>query len=296
MSAMSPRGGPAVEEVAALRRDIEALRRENEALLRELENTYAQLAAVLQVSQDETRIAYSELQDKLVVQEKKLVELAFMDGAQEALLESRDADALRRLALDKICLIVPVDLAVLALLPDLSRCVQRERDVVREVAADKPRQELFESLLRRVEQGGRSVWLASDLDADPAAAILRLRPDACSAACMVLRARGRLHGLLILNSRLRANFRADQEPLLGTFAHEVAAALSHAAEVGRLRAAAAALLARHGLGIAALAACLRALDRGDVVLDPRLLDRVSELCAAPEPAAAQPVPPPLEKA
>src|SRR5262249_10651510 len=122
--------------------DLAALRRENEALLRELENSYAQLAAVLQVSQDETRIAYSELQEKLVVQEKKLVELAFLGGAVEALFEERDAEVLRRLVLDKTGLLVPFDLGLLVLLPDLDQGLQRERDVVREAPADPARQEM----------------------------------------------------------------------------------------------------------------------------------------------------------
>lgn len=290
MSPLTPPDGPMSPT------EVETLRRENEALLRELENTYAQLAAVLQVSQDETRIAYSELQDKLVVQEKKLVELMFMDGAQEALLEERDVEALRRLALDKICLIVPVDLAVLALAPDLSRCLQRERDVVREVAADRARQDALGAMLRRLEHGGRAVWLSADLDADPSAAILRLRPDARSAACLALRARGRLYGVLVLNSRLRANFRDDQEPLLGTFAHEVAAALAHALEIHRDRTVIAALLQRHQLGVTALAACLRALDAGGFVLDPRLVETVTDLLSAPEPRAPRPTPAPTEAA
>jgi GAF domain-containing protein len=283
MSAVSQNGPPSQDE-------FESLRRENEALLRELENTYAQLAAVLQVSQDETRIAYSELQDKLVVQEKKLVELAFMDGAQEALLEERDVDALRRLTLDKICLIVPVDLAVLALLPDLSRCLQRERDVVREVAADRARQDALAALVRRVEPGGRAVWLVADFEADPSAALLRLRPDARSAACLALRARGRLFGVLILNARLRANFRDDQETLLGSFAHQVAAALAHAQETARHRATIAALLKRHQLGVPALEACLRAVDRDGAPGDPRLLSTVGELLGRTERAAPTPSP------
>jgi GAF domain-containing protein len=276
--------------------EIEGLRRENEALLRELENTYAQLAAVLQVSQDETRIAYSELQDKLVVQEKKLVELAFMDGAQDALLDERDPVALRRLALDKICLIVPVDLAVVSLFPDLSRCLQRERDMVREVVADRARLEALESMVRRVEHGGRAVWLVTDLDADPAAAALRLRPDARSAACLALRARGRLYGLLVLNARLRANFRDDQEPLLASFAHFVAAALAQALERRRCRRAVAALLQAHGLGVAALSACLSAMERGGLLPDPRLAEAVNEMLDDHALIEIRPIPSPTEAA
>jgi len=241
--------------------DAEALRRENEALLRELENSYAQLAAVLQVSQDETRIAYAELQEKLVVQEKKLVELAFLGGALDALLEERDTEALRRTLLDKICLLVPVDLAVLVILPDLDHGLQRERDVVRETTVTRERSEAIESIVRRVEQGGRAVWLVPDLDADASAAPLRLRNDALSAACLALRARGQLIGLLLLNARLRANFRDDQEPLLGTYAHHAAAALDHAIELRHHRAVLAELSRRHGWTEQELADVVRVAQR-----------------------------------
>ncbi len=238
--------------------EVEALQRENEALLRELENTYAQLAAVLQVSQDETRIAYAELEEKLVIQEKKLVELAFLGGAVEALLEERDLDHLRRLVLDKICLLVPVDLAVLVLLPGSDSSLQRERDVVRAVTNDRARQEAFESVERRVEQGGRAVWLVPDLEADASAAPLRLRPDANSAACLALRAGGHLLGLLVLNGRLRASFRDDQEPLFGTFAHHAAAALANGLEIRRHRLVIAELLQRHSLPASDLQVAARA--------------------------------------
>lgn len=255
-------------DTVALHRDVEALRRENDALLRELENSYAQLAAVLQVSQDETRIAYAELEEKLVVQEKKIVELAFLGGALEALLDEGDPDALRRTILDKICLLLPVDLAFLALRPDLDGGLKRERDVIRAAAPDRARRDAMEAVLRRVEQGGRAVWLVPDLDADPSAAILRLRPDARSAACLALRARGRLLGILLLNSRLRANFRDDQEPLLDTFAHHAAAALHAALEVQLHRAVVADLARRSGLTEVALETAIRAAARGQRPLEP----------------------------
>jgi hypothetical protein len=257
-----------MKEDSAGATDCEALRRENEALLRELEHSYAQLAAVLQVSQDETRIAYAELQEKLVVQEKKLVELAFLGGALDALLEERDTDVLRRTLLDKICLLVPVDLALLAILPDLEHGLQRERDVVRETTATQERCEAIEAIVRRVEQGGRAVWLVPDLDADPSAAPLRLRPDALSAACLALRARGQLIGVLLLNARLRANFRDDQEPLLGTYAHHAAAALDHAIELRHHRAVLAELARRHGWTDQELADAVRIAQRSK--LNPKL--------------------------
>jgi len=265
-------------------RDDEALRRENDALLHELENSYAQLAAVLQVSQDETRIAYAELEEKLVVQEKKLVELAFLGGALEAFLDEGDPDALRRTVLDKICLLLPVDLAFLALRPDLAGGLKRERDVVRAAAPDRARRDAMEAVLRRVEQSGRAVWLVPDLDADPSAAILRLRPDARSAACLALRARGRLLGILLLNSRLRANFRDDQEPLLDTFAHHAAAALHAALEMQLHRAVVAELVRRSGMTEVALETAIRAAAQG-----PRPLDGVQRAFAA---AAAAPETPP----
>lgn len=211
-----------------LSNEIESLRRENEALLRELENAYAQLTAVLQVSQDETRIAYSELQEKLVVQEKKLVELAFLSNAGERLLEEHEVDPLRRRVVESICLLVPIDLVLLQLYCEPHRGTQRERDLVRELQLDRARREALASLARTLDTERRAAWLVPDLDADSRGDAMRLRPDARSAACLALRAGGNDLGLLVLNSRLRANFRDDQLSLLESFAHQAAAALDGA--------------------------------------------------------------------
>jgi transcriptional regulator with GAF, ATPase, and Fis domain len=224
---------PAVNEPAVHRlvAEIDGLRRENEALLRELENAYAQLTAVLQVSQDETRIAYSELQEKLVVQEKKLVELSFLSNVGEALLAEDELEHLRRAVVEKICLLVPVDLALLQLDDALETATCRERDLVREVHLEPARRAELDATARAFDADGVHAWVVADLDADPQAAALLLRPDARSAALLPLRAHGRRLGWLLLNSRLRANFRPDQEPLLGAFAHLAAAALAQALRV-----------------------------------------------------------------
>jgi len=236
---------PAVQH---LTQEIEALRHENEALLRELENAYAQLTAVLQVSQDETRIAYSELQEKLVVQEKKLVELSFLSSAGDALLDQSELEPLRRLVVEKICIIVPIDLVLLHLHSEPRVAIQRERDLVRELALERSRQEALAGLAQVFEAERRAVWLVPDLDREPAAAALRMRPDARSAACLALRSGGRDIGLLVLNSRLRANFRDDQEPLLEAFAHQAAAALAGAMRLSACRDLVARLMAAHDLG------------------------------------------------
>jgi len=247
-------GMPSVNESAVMRLadEIDALRRENEALLRELENAYAQLTAVLQVSQDETRIAYSELQEKLVVQEKKLVEATFLSSVGEALAVESDLGRLRHLMVEKIALIMPVDLALLQLSSEPELGTQRERDLVREVHFDRTRLEALARLSEALEAEGRGSLLSPDLDADSWGPALRQRPDARSAACLALRAGGRQIGLLVLNSRLRANFRDDQEPLLGAFGHQAAAALAHALRLRRHRDLILQLMAAHGLGAADL--------------------------------------------
>ena len=254
---MSLVNDPAVHR---LTEEIDTLRRENEALLRELENAYAQLTAILQVSQDETRIAYSELQEKLVVQEKKLVELSFLSNAGDALLDESELEPLRRLVVEKICLIVPIDLVLLHLHSDPRIAIQRERDLVREVTLERARQEALAGLARTFETERRAVWLVPDLDREPAAAALRMRPDARSAACLALRSGGRDIGLLVLNSRLRANFRDDQEPLLEAFAHQAAAALAAARRLAAYRDLVARLMAAHGLGPEALGQYARDAD------------------------------------
>ena len=250
---MSLVNDPAVQHLA---NEIDALRRENEALLRELENAYAQLTAVLQVSQDETRIAYSELQEKLVVQEKKLVELSFLSSAGDALLDENELGPLRRLVVEKICVLLPIDLVLLHLHHDPRIAVQRERDLVRELTLDRTRQEALASLAMLFETDRRSTWLVPDLDIEPGAAALRMRPDARSAACLALRAGGRSIGLLVLNSRLRANFRDDQEPLLEAFAHQAAAVLASAVRFEGLRNLLLRVMAAHAVDAAELERCV----------------------------------------
>jgi len=70
-----------------------------------------------------------------------------------------------------------------------------------------------------------------------------------------LRAAGRPIGLLVLNSRLRANFRDDQEPLLGAFGHQAAAALAHALRLRRHRDLLVRLMATQGWGASELERC-----------------------------------------
>jgi GAF domain-containing protein len=281
---------PAVQRLGA---EVTRLRRENDALLRELETAYAQLTAVLQVSQDETRIAYSELQEKLVVQEKKLVELGFLSSAGEALLGETDLERLRGLVVEKVGLILPVDLAFLHLHHTPGIATLRERDLVRDVNLDAPRLAALAEVSRRLESQGRSVWLVADLDHVADAEVLRLRSDARSAVCLPLRTREGGVGLLLLNSRLRANFRDDQEPLLTTFAHQAAAALASAVRLHRYEELLVRLLAAHGVTAAdlqRLAAATTALPASQAAALRRLVHRSlagSDSSAASDPERRQ---------
>jgi GAF domain-containing protein len=240
--------------VRTLSEEVERLRRENEELLRELENSYAQLTAVMQVSQDETRIAYGELQEKLVVLEKKLVELSFLSDVGEALAAQVELPQLQRAIVEKICLILPADLVSLHLAHVPEACVQRERDVVREMSLDLAQMERLRRVLARLDRDGAGPLLVADLSLDPEDAALCLRADARSAACVPLRA-GHLLGMLVLNSRLRANFREDQEPLLAAFGSQAAAALDNALRVRRHQDLLLRLARQHGLGIAEIRRC-----------------------------------------
>lgn len=240
--------------VQRLSGEVERLRRENEELLRELEDSYAQLTAVMQVSQDETRIAYGELQEKLVVLEKKLVELSFLSDVGEALASEVDLGRLRRAIVEKICLILPVDLVSLHLVQEPDACVQRERDVVREVGLDATHTEGLRRTMEHLDREGSGPLLVADLNAASDVAGLRLRPDARSAACVPLRA-GRFLGMLVLNSRMRANFRDDQEPLLAAFGSQAAAALENALRIRRYQDLLLRLAPAHGLTLDEIRRC-----------------------------------------
>lgn len=212
--------------------ELLALRAENAQLLHELENAYAQLTAIMQVSQDETRIAYSELQEKLVVLEKKLFENDLMTDIGNGLAFETHLEPLRHAIVEKICLAVPVDLAALHLDEEPREGTHRERDLVFETWLEG---ELFKRVSQAMElmRDGAYPLIVADLDREPDLWPLRLRPDARSAAALPLRAQ-RFLGLLVLNSRLPSNFRQDQEPLLAGFAQQASVALRHALVLRRL--------------------------------------------------------------
>ncbi|MFQ5599637.1 MAG: GAF domain-containing protein [Candidatus Krumholzibacteriia bacterium] len=247
--------------VQRLSEEIRALKTENEELLAELENAYAQLTAVMQVSQDETRIAYSELQEKVVVLEKRLFELDLLSNVGGNLVAEVDLNRLRRLLVEKICLILPVDLAALHLVYDLRHGTHRERDMVFEKQLESADLEKVRRTVRGLENRSHQPMRVVDFDTGAEHDDLRLRVDARSAAALPLRA-SQFLGVLILNSRLRANFRVDQEPLLGAFASQASAALENALRVRRLEDVLLRLIARYRLGAEALHACGDAVDAG----------------------------------
>jgi GAF domain-containing protein len=248
--------------------EVVALRAENAQLLHELENAYAQLTAIMQVSQDETRIAYSELQEKLVVLEKKLFEVDLMADVGNALAFETHLESLRHTIVEKICLAVPVDLVALHLEEEPREGTHRERDLVFETWIEG-------DLLQRIRQAMASMrdrpypLIVADLHEDADHRPLRLRPDARSAAALPLRS-GRFLGLLILNSRLPSNFREDQEPLLAGYARQASIALRHALNRRRLENALVHILRQQRLPLELLAEGHRVR-----MEDPRF-DRVQE--------------------
>jgi len=212
--------------------ELQALRVENAQLLRELENAYAQLTAIMQVSQDETRIAYSELQEKLVVLEKKLFEVDLLADVGNSLSAQTHMEHLRNAIVEKVCLALPVDLAALHLSYDLREGTHRERDLVFETWVEGDLLQKIQDTSSLVSERPQPL-IVTDLSAEPELACLRLRPDAHSAAAIPLR-NERYLGVLVLNSRLHSNFRQDQEPLLMSYAQQASMALKHALRYRRL--------------------------------------------------------------
>lgn len=263
----------------AVTNELDSLRRDNEALLRELENAYAQLTAVLQVTQDETRIAYSELQEKVVILEKKLFEVSYLSSVATTLTAEPDLSMLQQRIVEKLCLILPVDLVSLHLVDAPGSCTQRQREVVREVALEPQAQAAIQQILQRLDRDGVGSLLVDDLDTAPGDELLRLRPDARSAAAVPLRG-SRLVGLLLLNSRMRANFRSDQEPLLGAFGAQAAAAVESALRYGWLQDVLARVLVHRNLDLEALLASIRAQPAGTRQLRWRdMRESIRRLCA-----------------
>jgi GAF domain-containing protein len=242
-----------VSEHVALRLadEIRSLKRENAELLGELENAYAQLTAVMQLSQDETRIAYGELQEKIVVLEKKLFELDLLAAVGESLAAEIDLNRLRYAIVDKISVALPVDRAALHLRYELRQGTIRERDTVFDAFVDHDVLEQVRASVQLLETRGQRPLVVPDLRADAAFACLRLRPDCASAALVPIRGAA-LAGVLILNSRLIGNFRLDQEPLLGTFGAQAGWAVENALRLRWVETMLVGLLRRTGLGAEAL--------------------------------------------
>jgi HD-GYP domain-containing protein (c-di-GMP phosphodiesterase class II) len=207
--------------------DVEKLRDEKESLLNELETAYEGLAQALEISRREADAAYGELRSKINILERKVFELISLNNIGKAVTSVLGLDELLEVILTKICELIEVDAAVVALnneengleithvwgLP--SSCVGRPFALDVEVAY-------------RVALKNNEPVVVSDLDSSNNLSIFKLESRMNSAVAIPLKTRKEEVGVLVLNSTRGAAFSDDHVLLLSTFGAQAAVAIVNA--------------------------------------------------------------------
>ncbi len=230
----SRRGGPPPEDKSAggairgnLALAVEDFSDGKEGLLDELEKAYEGLAQALEISQRETDAAYSELRDKISILERKVFELISLNNIGKALTSVLGLDELLEVILTKICELIEVDAALIALnndrdeleithvrgLPD--NCVGRPFALDVEVA--------YRAALKKNEP-----IVIPDLETGDSLSVFKLDPRMASAVAVPLKTRKEEVGMLVLNSTRVRSFTDDHVLLLSTFGAQAAIAIVNA--------------------------------------------------------------------
>jgi HD-GYP domain-containing protein (c-di-GMP phosphodiesterase class II) len=219
---------PRVEDIEGnLALSVEQLRGEKECLLEELETAYEGLAQALEISRREADAAYGELRSKINILERKVFELISLNNIGKAVTSVLGLDELLEVILNKICELIEVDAAVVALdsedngleithvrgLP--SSCVGKPFALDVEVA-------------RRGALRSSEPLLIGDLDKNGNLSVFKLESRMQSAVAVPLKTRNEEVGMLVLNSTSEHAFTDDHALLLSTFGAQAAVAIVNA--------------------------------------------------------------------
>lgn len=206
---------------------VERLIGEKECLLNELETAYEGLAQALEISRREADAAYGELRSKINILERKVFELISLNNIGKAVTSILGLDELLEVILAKICELIEVDAALVALngedngleithvrgLP-LS-CVGKPFALDVEVAC-------------KVALKNNEPVLIGDLDKSHNLSVFKLESRMKSAVAVPLRTRKEDVGMLVLNSTSEQAFTEDHALLLSTFGAQAAVAIVNA--------------------------------------------------------------------
>jgi HD-GYP domain-containing protein (c-di-GMP phosphodiesterase class II) len=203
-------------------------------LLDELEIAYEGLAQALEISRREADVAYGELKNKISVLERKVFELISLNNIGKAITSELKLDRLLEVVLTKICELIEVDAAVLALTNGRD---ELEVTLVRGL----PKSFLGRSLALDVDVAYRAALnnnepvVIPDFDGSSRLSVFKLDPRMVSAVLIPLKTHKEKVGLLVLNSTERHSFNHEHVLLLSTFGSQAAIAIVNAQLYTRLK-------------------------------------------------------------
>lgn len=206
---------------------LESLKSEREGLLDELEKAYEGLAEALEISRREADAAYGELRSKISILERKVFELISLNNIGKAVTSVLGLDELLEVILSKICELIEVDAAVVALNNERNEleithvrglpksCIGRPFSLDVEVAY-------------RVALKNNEPIVISDLETGNSLSVFKLESRMNSAVAVPLKTRKEEVGMLVLNSTSGHAFTDDHALLLSTFGSQAAIAIVNA--------------------------------------------------------------------
>jgi HD-GYP domain-containing protein (c-di-GMP phosphodiesterase class II) len=207
--------------------ELEGLSGQKNCLLNELEKAYEGLAQALEISRREADVAYAELRNKISVLERKVFELISVNNIGKAITSELKLDTLLEVILTKICELIEVDAAMLALSNDRE---ELEITLVRGL----PKSCLGSGFALDVEVAYRAALsndeplVIPDLDSSSRLSVFKLDQRMVSAVLIPLKTHKEKVGLLVLNSTERHSFNHEHVLLLSTFGAQAAIAIVNA--------------------------------------------------------------------
>jgi HD-GYP domain-containing protein (c-di-GMP phosphodiesterase class II) len=221
----APGGAPHPE--GELAREMAGLSSQKDSLLNELEKAYEGLAQALEISRRETDVAYGELKNKISVLERKVFELISLNNIGKAITSELKLDSLLEVVLTKICELIEVDSAVLAL-------TNRREELEIKLVRGLPKVCLGSAFALDVEVAYRAAVnndepvVIPDLDTSSRLSVFKLDPRMVSAVLIPLKTHKEKVGLLVLNSTEGHSFNHEHVLLLSTFGAQAAIAIVNA--------------------------------------------------------------------
>ncbi|MDI6807611.1 MAG: HD domain-containing protein [Candidatus Eisenbacteria bacterium] len=198
--------------------EVLRLREENLALMDELEGAYQELAQVVQVSKEETDVAYAELRTKIVELEHRVGELVRLGEVGKVLSSELRLDVLMNVLMAKVEDLVKYDVACF-----MVGCGNGEYEIVAERGIEKG----LVGRKGKIGEVGGEVLIVGDFErAGEAVGSFRLIPEARSGVVMEMGRQG--YGLLVLNSYERETFKESAKVFLLAFATQASIAIENA--------------------------------------------------------------------